>query len=162
MKASIRQKLEKAEQRFEELGALLADPETVGNSQRFRDLSVEYARLQPTAAAYAAHRLLERDLAAAETILSDADSDMRALGAEEIASIRRRLETSDSELQRLLLPRDPRDDRNVFLEIRAGTGGDEAALLPGTCCACMAATPRPAAGRSRRSARVRASTGATA
>src|SRR5579863_1505763 len=131
MKASIRQKLEKAEQRFEELGALLADPETVGNSQRFRDLSVEYARLQPTAAAYAAHRLLERDLAAAETILSDADSDMRALGAEEIASIRRRLETSDSELQRLLLPRDPRDDRNVFLEIRAGTGGDEAALFAG-------------------------------
>jgi peptide chain release factor 1 len=131
MKASIRQKLERAEQRFEELGALLADPETLGNSQRFRDLSVEYARLQPTAAAFTGYRRLERDLEAAEVILTDADSDMRALGEEEIASLRRRLAEQDIELERLLLPRDPRDERNVFLEIRAGTGGDEAALFVG-------------------------------
>ena len=131
MKASIRQKLEKAEQRFEELGALLAEPEALGNSQRFRELSVEYARLQPTAAAFAGYRRLEQDLSAAQHILTDADSDMRALGEEEVASIRARLETSDGELQRLLLPRDPRDERNVFLEIRAGTGGDEAAIFVG-------------------------------
>ena len=131
MKASIRQKLEKAEQRFEELGSLLADPETLGNSQRFRELSVEYARLQPTAAAFAGYRQLERDLSAAEGILSDADSDMRALGHEEIGAIRERLEHSQAELQRLLLPRDPRDERNIFLEIRAGTGGDEAAIFAG-------------------------------
>ncbi|MGA8708389.1 MAG: peptide chain release factor 1 [Steroidobacteraceae bacterium] len=131
MKASIRQKLEKAEQRFEELGALLAEPEVLGNSQRFRELSVEYARLQPTAAAFAGYRRLEQDLSAAQDILTDADSDMRALGEEEVASIRARLETSDGELQRLLLPRDPRDERNVFLEIRAGTGGDEAAIFVG-------------------------------
>jgi peptide chain release factor 1 len=131
MKASIRQKLEKAEQRFEELGALLADPETLGNSQRFRDFSVEYARLQPTAEAFAGYRQLERDLRDAELILTDADSDMRAMGEEEIAAIRQRLLQHDAELERLLLPRDPRDDRNVFLEIRAGTGGDEAALFVG-------------------------------
>ena len=131
MKATIRQKLEKAEQRFEELGALLADPEVLGNSQRFRELSVEYARLQPTASAFAAYRALERDLSAAQDILSDADSDMRALGEEEIAAIRARLELGDQQLQRLLLPRDPRDERNVFLEIRAGTGGDEAAIFVG-------------------------------
>jgi peptide chain release factor 1 len=131
MKASIRQKLEKAEQRFEELSALLADPETLGNSPQFRDLSVEYARLQPTAAAFAAYRRLEQDLASAEIILTDADSDMRALGEEEISSIRGRLAAQDIELERLLLPRDPRDERNVFLEIRAGTGGDEAALFVG-------------------------------
>ncbi len=131
MKASIRQKLEKAEQRFEELGALLADPETLGNSQRFRDFSVEYARLQPTAEAFAGYRRLEQDLRDAELILTDADSDMRALGEEEIAAIRQRLLQHDAELERLLLPRDPRDDRNVFLEIRAGTGGDEAALFVG-------------------------------
>jgi peptide chain release factor 1 len=131
MKASIRQKLEKAEQRFEELGALLAEPEVLGNSQRFRDLSVEYARLQPTAAAFAAYRRLEQDLSAAQDILTDADSDMRALGEEEVSSIRARLDHSDRELQRLLLPRDPRDERNVFLEIRAGTGGDEAAIFVG-------------------------------
>jgi peptide chain release factor 1 len=131
MKATIRQKLEKAEQRFEELGALLADPETLGNSQRFRDMSVEYARLQPTAAAFAGYRQLEQDLRDAEPILTDADSDMRALGEEEIAAIRQRLGERDAELERLLLPRDPRDERNVFLEIRAGTGGDEAALFVG-------------------------------
>jgi peptide chain release factor 1 len=131
MKASIRQKLEKAEQRFEELGALLADPETLGNSPRFRDFSVEYARLQPTAAAFAGYRQLEQDLRDAELILTDADSDMRALGEEEIAAIRQRLLQHDAELERLLLPRDPRDERNVFLEIRAGTGGDEAALFVG-------------------------------
>jgi peptide chain release factor 1 len=131
MKASIRQKLEKAEQRFEELGALLADPETLGNSQRFRDFSVEYARLQPTAAAFAGYRQLEQDLRDAELILTDADSDMRALVEEEIAAIRQRLAHQDAELERLLLPRDPRDERNVFLEIRAGTGGDEAALFAG-------------------------------
>jgi len=131
MKATIRQKLEKAEQRFEELGALLADPETLGNSQRFRDLSVEYARLQPTAAAFTGYRQLEQDLRDAELILTDADSDMRALGEEEIAAIRQRLALRDAELERLLLPRDPRDERNVFMEIRAGTGGDEAALFVG-------------------------------
>jgi peptide chain release factor 1 len=131
MKASIRQKLEKAEQRFEELGGLLADPEILGSSERFRDLSVEYARLQPTASAFAAYRRLEEDLRSAEGILTDADSDMRALGQEEIDAIHARLEQRAAELQRLLLPRDPHDERNVFLEIRAGTGGDEAALFVG-------------------------------
>src|ERR1019366_9119607 len=130
MKASIRQKLEKAEHRFEELAGLLADPEILRNSQHFRDLSVEYARLQPTASAFADYRRLEQDLSSAEGILTDADSDMRALGQEEITAIRGRLDERDTELQRLLLPRDPHDERNIFLEIRAGTGGDEAAILP--------------------------------
>jgi peptide chain release factor 1 len=131
MKASIRQKLEKAEQRFEELSGLLADPDLLGNSQQFRELSVEYARLQPTAAAFAEYRRLERELDSAQAILSDADSDMRALGEEEITAIRGRLDAREAQLQRLLLPRDPRDERNIFLEIRAGTGGDEAAIFAG-------------------------------
>jgi peptide chain release factor 1 len=131
MKPSIRQKLEKAEQRFEELGHLLAAPEMSGNSQQFRELSVEYARLQPTAAAFAAYRQLERELASAQDMLTDTDSDMRALGEEELAAVRALLEQRDSELQRLLLPRDARDQGNIFLEIRAGTGGDEAAIFAG-------------------------------
>jgi peptide chain release factor 1 len=131
MKASIRQKLEKAEQRFEELGRLLADPEVIGIADQFRDLSVEYARLQPTALAFADYRRLERELVGAHAMLSDVDSDMRALGEEELASIRRRLDAWEGELQRLLLPRDARDHGNIFLEIRAGTGGDEAALFAG-------------------------------
>jgi peptide chain release factor 1 len=131
MKPSIRQKLEKAEQRFEELGHLLAAPEMIGSSQQFRELSVEYARLQPTAAAFAAYRRLEQELASAQDMLTDADSDMRALGEEELAALRQQLEQRDSELRRLLLPRDARDQGNIFLEIRAGTGGDEAAIFAG-------------------------------
>jgi peptide chain release factor 1 len=131
MKPSIRQKLEKAEERLEELRHLLAAPEVLGNPQQFRDLSVEYARLQPTAEAFAGYQRLEQELSAAEEMLRDADSDMRALGAEEVQLVRRQLEERDQELQQLLLPRDDRDDRNIFLEIRAGTGGDEAAIFAG-------------------------------
>jgi peptide chain release factor 1 len=131
MKPSIREKLERAEDRFEELRHLLADPELQGNSQRFRDLSVEYARLEPTLEAFADYRRLEQDLAAVEAMMGDADSDMRALGQEELGFLRTALERRDGELQRLLLPADPRDQRNIYLEIRAGTGGDEAALFVG-------------------------------
>jgi peptide chain release factor 1 len=131
MKASIRQKLEKAEERLDELRHLLASPEVTENIQKFRDLSVEYARLEPTALAFAGYRRLEQDLTAAEEMLADQDSDIRALGAEEVALVRRALEQRDRELQRLLLPRDERDERNIYLEIRAGTGGDEAAIFCG-------------------------------
>src|SRR5208283_875958 len=131
MKASIRQKLEKAELRIEEIRHLLSDPEVIGNPQKFRDLSVEYARLQPTADAFADYRRLERELAAAQALSADADPGMRELGAAEVELVQRVLSHSDAELQRLLLPRDPRDERGIYLEIRAGTGGDEAALFAG-------------------------------
>jgi peptide chain release factor 1 len=131
MKPSIRQKLEKAEQRFEELRQMLAAPEVLANIPQFRDLSVEYARLQPTAEAFEQYRRLEQELVAAQEMLNDADSDMRALGEEEVKTIRAALQRHDGELQRLLLPRDQRDERNIYLEIRAGTGGDEAAIFVG-------------------------------
>ncbi len=131
MKASIRDKLERAEQRFEELRHLLAEPAVVENMQRFRDLSVEYARLQPTADAFGEYRRLEQELLAAEEMLNDADSDIRSLGAEEAAVLKTALQQRDAELQRLLIPRDQRDERNIYLEIRAGTGGDEAAIFAG-------------------------------
>jgi len=131
MKTSIRQKLEKAEQRVEELQHLLADPETLENLQKFRELSVEYARLQPTATAFEGYRRLEQELSATQDMLSDADSDIRALGAEEVAVLEGALDQQERELQQLLLPRDERDERNIFLEIRAGTGGDEAAIFAG-------------------------------
>jgi peptide chain release factor 1 len=131
MKDSIRQKLERSEQRFEELGHLLSDPEIIAVPQQFRDLSVEYARLQPTAAAFADYRQLEQELASAQDMLGDTDSDMRALGEEELGAVRLRMDEREAELQRLLLPRDARDQGNIFLEIRAGTGGDEAAIFAG-------------------------------
>jgi peptide chain release factor 1 len=131
MKPSIRQKLEKAEQRFEEIRHLLSDPEVLGNPQKFRDLSVEYARLEPTADAFGEYRRLERELAAARSLSSDADAGMRELGAAEVEAVQGALERHETQLQRLLLPRDPRDERGIYLEIRAGTGGDEAAIFAG-------------------------------
>jgi peptide chain release factor 1 len=131
MKTSIRQKLEKSEQRFEELGHLLADPQLAADPQRFRDLSMEYSRLQPTAEAFAAYRRLEQELSYAQHMLSDGDPAIRALGAEEVAAVGRYLDQRSAELQKLLLPRDARDEANIYLEIRAGTGGDEAAIFAG-------------------------------
>jgi peptide chain release factor 1 len=131
MKTSIRQKLEKAEHRFEELGGLLAEPDVHGDPQRFRELSVEYARLTPTASAFSDYRRLEQELFAAQAMLSDTDAGMRRLGEEEVAAVQRAMAERDEALQLLLLPRDPHDERNIFLEIRAGTGGDEAAIFVG-------------------------------
>ena len=131
MKDSIRQRLEKLSDRFEEVGRLLASPDLDGGSTQFRALSVEYARLQPLADQLRDYRSLEGDLAAAHELLSDPEPGMRALGAEEQTRLQAALETAEKELQALLLPQDPRDEKNIFMEIRAGTGGDEAALFAG-------------------------------
>jgi peptide chain release factor 1 len=131
MKDSIRQRLDKAADRFEEVGRLLADPGLDGGSREFRELSMEYARLTPLAERYAGYRRLESEYSAAEAMAGDADAEMRALGAEEVMALRGRLQAEEVELRRLLTPADPRDARNVYLEIRAGTGGDEAAIFAG-------------------------------
>jgi peptide chain release factor 1 len=131
MKASIRQKLEKTAERFEEVGRLLADPQIAGGSDTFRELSMEYARLEPVAAEFHAHADLEAQLAAARDLSTDADPDMRDMGVEEMQRLAARIEEHDGALALLLLPRDPRDERNIYLEVRAGTGGDEAAIFAG-------------------------------
>ena len=131
MKESIRQRLQKLSDRFEEVGRLLATDEVAGGSQQFRELSMEYARLQPLAERFGRYHGLERDLAAARDLQADPDAGMRALGEEEVGQVQRKLEAAESELRRLLLPTDARDDQNIFLEVRAGTGGDEAAIFAG-------------------------------
>ncbi|MBV8784380.1 MAG: peptide chain release factor 1 [Gammaproteobacteria bacterium] len=131
MKDSIRQRLQKMSDRFEEVGRMLASPEVDGASAKFRELSMEYARLEPLAARVTRYHDLERELTAARELRTDADPGLRALGEEEVARLEASLATEDAELGRLLLPKDPRDDRNIFLEVRAGTGGDEAALFAG-------------------------------
>jgi len=110
---------------------MLADPQVLERADQFRDLSVEYARLLPTATALRDYRRLEAELASAEALRGDADPAMRALGEEEAARLRTALAASSEALQRLLLPQDPHDEGNIFLEIRAGTGGDEAAIFAG-------------------------------
>src|SRR5690606_27296848 len=131
MKAAIRQKLEKTSERFEEVGRLLADPAVAGGSDTFRELSMEYARLEPVAAGYRRHQALEAQLASARELSADADPEMRQMGEEEVQRLTELLARQEHELALMLLPRDPRDERNIYLEIRAGTGGDEAALFAG-------------------------------
>ena len=131
MKESIRQRLEKLSDRFEEVGRLLATANIAGGSPQFRDLSVEYARLEPLAERLRHYLELERDLSAAREMLADADPAMRSLGAEEVGRLQSSLAVTESELRALLLPKDPRDDKSLFLEVRAGTGGDEAAIFAG-------------------------------
>ena len=131
MKASIRQKLEKTAERFEEVGHLLADPAIAGGSDTFRELSMEYARLEPVAAEFRAHLELESQLAAAQELAGDADPEMREMGQEETQRLAAQIAEHEHALALLLLPKDPRDERNIYLEVRAGTGGDEAAIFAG-------------------------------
>jgi peptide chain release factor 1 len=131
MKPSIRLKLEKTSDRFEEVGRLLADPQIAGGSQKFRELSQEYARLEPVAAGFREYVQLESQDAATQALAADTDPDMRAMGEEESSRLRQLLAERDQALSLLLLPKDPRDERNIYLEVRAGTGGDEAAIFAG-------------------------------
>ncbi len=131
MKDSIRRRLERTAERFEEVGALLADPEVIGKQSRFRDLSMEYARLEPVAARFREFRRLEAERTAAAEMAAGADAEMRELAEEELRELEKLLETEAFELTKLLIPKDDRDDNNIFLEIRAGTGGDEAAIFAG-------------------------------
>ena len=104
MKDSIRARLEKMTDRFEEVGRLLAAPEVAGSSQQFRDLSVEYSRLQPLAERFGAFRALEADLAAAREMSTDPDAGMRSLGEEEVVRVEARLAGEEVELASLLIP----------------------------------------------------------
>jgi peptide chain release factor 1 len=131
MKTSIRNKLEKLADRHEEVAALLSDAATMADQNRFRDLSREYAELEPVVESFTAYLGALDDLAEAELMLDDSDADMREMAREEIAAAKARIDELEAQLQILLLPRDPNDGRNVFLEVRAGTGGDEAAIFAG-------------------------------
>lgn len=131
MKQSLIDKLSDLADRFEEVGALLSDPETIGDQPRFRELSREYARLEPVVADFRNWRTLHDDLAAAREMQEDDDPSVRAMGQEEAAQLEASREGLELNLRKHLIPRDPRDESNIYLEIRAGTGGDEAALFAG-------------------------------
>ncbi|MDB3855975.1 peptide chain release factor 1 [Halieaceae bacterium] len=131
MKASLLTKLETISERYEELGALLSDSEIISDQNKFRDLSREYAEVEPVVKCYAQYSQVEENLEEAELLLKDGDEDIREMAQEEIKSGQSQRDELALELQTLLLPRDPNDSHNVFLEIRAGTGGDEAAIFSG-------------------------------
>jgi peptide chain release factor 1 len=131
MKDSIRRKLEKLDERFEEISRLLSDAGVISRQNQFRELSMEYARLGPLIERYRRFIGLEGDAAIARELADDPDSATQAMGEEELAELNPRLLAEELELQRLLVPKDPHDDSNIFLEVRAGTGGDEAAIFAG-------------------------------
>ncbi len=129
MKPSIHSKLEQIAERYEEITALLAEPEIQSDQNRFRSLGQEYAQLEPVVECYGRYRNLEQEIAGATEMLND--PEMAELAKEELAEAERRRAALEPELQLLLIPADPNDERNIFLEVRAGTGGAEAALFAG-------------------------------
>ena len=131
MKASIQHRLESLCERYEELAALLSDAEVIADQTRFREYSREYAELEPVTQSFARWQQAVEDLASAEQMLQEDDAEIREMAREEMESSRTQIQALEAELQILLLPKDPNDHRNVFLEIRAGTGGDEAAIFSG-------------------------------
>jgi len=129
MTPEIKAKLENAKLRHEEITMLLADPDVMANQNRFRDLSKEYASLEPLVKNYVSYLENESELVEAQEMLQD--PEMKELAEETVDQASTALETLDQELKILLLPKDPNDDKNIYLEIRAGTGGDEAAIFSG-------------------------------
>ncbi len=131
MRDSIRTRLETVCDRFEEIAGLLADPDVIGDQNQFRELSQEYARVEPVVELFRRYESMGEDIAAAEDMANDADEELRSMGQDELDELVPRHEELLVELQKSLIPPDPYDDSNVYLEIRAGTGGDEAAIFAG-------------------------------
>jgi len=128
---SLKRKLETIVERAQEVSALLADRDVIADSKRFRDLSVEYSQLNPVVNCFEALQQSQQDEQSAQELLNDPDPDLRTMASEELAGAQTRREELELELQTHLLPRDPNDNKNAYLEIRAGTGGDEAAIFAG-------------------------------
>jgi len=131
MKDSIRHKLETVRDRFEEISGLLSDPDIIGDQNQFRELSKEYSRVEPIVKLFSDYEAIGSDITAAEEMAGDADEEVRQMGEEELASLTERQDKLLLQLQKALIPPDPHDNSNVYLEIRAGTGGDEAAIFAG-------------------------------
>lgn len=124
------ERLQTIEQKFLELEARLGDPEVIRDQEKYQKLAKEHAELAPLIQTYRRYQQTEKELEADQQLLkSESDEDMRELIREEIARLREQLVSLENELRVLLLPKDPNDEKNILLEIRAGTGGEEAALF---------------------------------
>lgn len=129
MKASILNKLEHLNERYEEIAQLLGEGDIIADQNQFRKLSIEYSQLEPVALGFREYQRTLDDMEAAQEML--ADPEMKEMAEEELLTSRDKLAAQELTLQKALLPKDPHDDSNIFLEIRAGTGGDEAAIFAG-------------------------------
>lgn len=128
---SIHARLQQAQERHEEIALLLATQEVMADQNHFRDLSVEYSQLEPVVTIWSQWQQAGQSIEEAQSLLKSSDAEMRELASEEVVDATQQQQTLEDRLNVLLLPRDPDDDNNIFLEIRAGTGGDEAALFAG-------------------------------
>lgn len=131
MKASIKSRLESIRDRFEEVSGLLSDPDVISDQNQFRGLSREYSKLEPVVGMFRQYESMDEDIVAAEEMANDGDDEIRRMGQEELATLTEGRDKLLLDLQKALIPPDPRDDSNVYLEVRAGTGGDEAAIFAG-------------------------------
>jgi peptide chain release factor 1 len=131
MRESLKQRLLQLQDRYTEVGHLLSEPEVINNQQKFRALSKEYAQIEPVVLCYQQFQQAEQAVTQAQQMLQDDDAEMRELAQEEFTQATQDKQNLEQQLQILLLPKDPNDERNVYLEIRAGTGGDEAAIFVG-------------------------------
>ena len=123
------QKLEQVEHRYQELEMLLADPKVLGNPKEMQKLGRERAELSHLVETYRAYKKVQEGIRESQELLQESDEEMKELAKAELQTLKERLANIEEELKILLLPKDPRDEKNVFLEIRAGTGGEEAALF---------------------------------
>ena len=129
MKDSIKHKLQQLCERHEELGHLLSDPDVIGDQNKFRAFSKEYAQLEPVVTCFGEYQQAEEDIATAEDMHKD--PDLKDMAQEELQAAKAKLDPLHQQLQILLLPSDPNDHANIYIEIRAGTGGDEASIFSG-------------------------------
>ena len=131
MKESIRDRLQQVSARYEEVGLLLSDPEVMSDQNRYRDLSKEYSQLEPVVSSWTQWQEARTSMDEARQMMQEDDPELQQMAAEEFESSEQALAGLERQIQLLLLPKDPNDDNNIFLEIRAGTGGDEAAIFAG-------------------------------
>ena len=161
MKASLERKLEQIVERFEELAALLSDPNIINNQDMFRRYSQEYAEIEPVVNEFGRYTTNLEALAQTKLMLEEPDEEIRALAEEELRELQEESAKLDAALQILLLPKDPNDGHNVFLEIRAGTGGDEAAIFAGDLLKMYLRYAETSGWKRRSSTSAKASTAAT-
>jgi peptide chain release factor 1 len=158
MKSSIVAKLEALYERHEEVQALLGDAATIADQDKFRALSREYAQLSDVARCYTDWRQVQEDIETAQMMLDD--PEMREMAQEELRDAKEKGDQLEQQLQVLLLPKDPDDERNAFVEVRAGPAATKRRCLPAICSACTAVTRNRAAGRWRSSAPTKVNTAA--
>jgi peptide chain release factor 1 len=131
VKPSIQSKLESLSERYEEIAILLSQPEVMADQNKFRELSKEYSELGPVVDCFSQYQSAIETIETATEMLGDNDPEMKAMAEEEIKDGKKQQEQLSIELQKMLLPKDPNDNNNIYLEVRAGTGGDEAAIFSG-------------------------------